>query len=85
MKAELLPQLANLGKYKIFSEDQGINKSQGIQAPKKTKLPRGADAETRARAVAGSVADAETVRSEAANDDEEAVGRLNAGPIPLVF
>src|SRR3989344_354323 len=70
--------------YKNFSKDQGINKDQGIQAPK-AKLPRGADAENGVRVATGSVADVETIQTEVANADEAAVGRLNAGPIIGVF
>ena len=69
---------------KIFSKAQGINKNQGIQAPK-AKLPSGADAETGERAAAGTAVDEETIRSEVANVDEVAVGRLNAGPIIFVL
>src|SRR3989344_1732387 len=70
--------------YKNFSKDQGINKDQGIQAPK-AKLPRGADAEIGERVAAGNVADEETTRIEEANEDEVAAGRLNPGPIIGVF
>src|SRR3989344_2234012 len=71
--------------YKNFSKDQGINKDQGIQAPK-AKLPRGADAETGVRVVTGNeIVDVETIRIEVANEDEVAVGRPNAGPVIGVF
>src|SRR3989344_8795336 len=70
--------------YKNFSKDQGINKDQGIQAPK-AKLPRGADAERGVREATGIVADEETIRIEVANVDEVAVGRLNAGPVIRIF